>query len=181
MDNKSCVTDGLALCVHFSSAGSFILFIYGKRKELFVFFLWIHFIRLVLHVLPCSPGDNACCFGSLFLAFHQCGHLAVFSSPWPWGLIFKGSSCTVSPTWQWEHYDCLGPTGCPIPLSENLWRVVPWSYRDTCFMMIIIIDCIGFSPFLNLVSRVHGEDGEGTCDLGHSCLLSYHLSLKSKW
>lgn len=191
MDNKSHITDHLALCAHFSSAAFFILFIYGKRKELFVFFLRTHFPCVVLHVLPCSSEDNACCFGSLFLAFHQGGHLAhcfrmggntkaVFSSPWPWGLIFKGASCTVSPTWQWEHSECLRTTRSSIPWSENLWKVVAWSYRDTLFMMIII-DWIGFNPILNLVSRVHGEDGEGTCDLGHSCLFSYHLSLKCKW
>lgn len=191
MGRKPPITDGLPSCVHFFSAGFFSLFIYVQRKELFVFFLRIHFIWVVFHVLPCSSGDDARCFGSLFLAFHQCGHLAqcfrmggntkaVISSPWPWGLIFKGASCTASPTWQWEHYECLGTTRSSIPLSENLWKVVPWSSRDTLFT-IIIIDWIGFSPILNLVSSVHGEDGEGTCDVGRGCLFSCHLSLKGKW
>lgn len=100
-----------------------------------------------------------------------------FSSPWPWDLIFYGSFLLCVPVWQRKHYECLRTTFSSIPLGENLWKVVPRSYKNTLLWLLLLI-AIGFSPIVNLVSRVHGEDGGGTCDLGHGYLFSCHLSLK---
>ena len=82
----------------------------AKKNLTFSFSFGYIYFFVLLYVPPVFPGDNVCYFISLFLAFHQRGHLAYchisgqeemqrhsLSPLWPWGLIFKGASCAVSP------------------------------------------------------------------------------------
>lgn len=55
----------------------------------------------------------------------------------------QGGFWRCVPAWGWECYECLGTTFSSISLSDNLWKVVPWNYRDTLFM-VIVIDCNRF-------------------------------------
>lgn len=177
-------------CVYTFILLFFKFYLFTAREKSFLSFSFGYILCVLYCILPYSSRGNACCFVSLFLAFHQSGHLAhcfrmggntkaVFLLSSTLRFDVSGGFLHCVPIWQWEHHECLATTCSSIPLSANLWKVVPWSYRDTLFM-IIIIDWIGFSPVLNLV--IQGPWwGWRRYLWPWTQPFSYYLSLMDKW
>ena len=119
--NKSHITDCLPLCVHFSSAGFFILFIYGKRKELFCLF-------------PLDTFYMCCIACSALFFLGQCLPFYIFVSCLPSmrplstlfqdGRKHKGTVSFLLDLEVWYLRGLLVP--CPHMTMRTLW--MPWNH-----------------------------------------------------